>query len=100
MKKSKFDLLLEEVREVKRHTGVLFEALRSEVKLVFEQYTSFIDRFDNIDAKLEKHDRRFDGVEIRLGRIELNLKAMNNALFDNSHRFNDHDARIRKLETS
>jgi len=88
------------IGEAKRHAGVLVEGLHSQVKLVAEQYGSFIDRFDRIDAKLEGHDRRFDGVEIRLGRIELDLKAMNNALFDNSHRLNDHDTRIRKLETS
>ena len=88
------------IDEAKRHTGVVVEGLGSEVKIVAEQYGSFVNRFNRIDAKLEGHDRRFDGVDIRLGRIELDLKAMNNALFDNSHRLNDHDARIRKLEMS
>ena len=86
--------------EIKRHMSVLMEDMKSQVKLVAEQYGSFVNRFNRIDAKLEGHDRRFDGVDIRLGKIELDLKGMNNALFDNSHRLNDHDARIRKLETS
>ena len=86
--------------EIKRHMSVLMEDMQSQVKIIAEQNRNFINRFDRIDAKLEGHDRRFDGVDIRLGRIELDLKGMNNALFDNSHRLNDHDARIRKLETS
>ena len=91
-KKGKYDLLLEEVRGAKRHAGVLFESLRSEVRLVFEQHGSIVNRLDRIDAKLGEHDLRFD-------RIDLELKGMKTALFDNSHRLNDHEGRIRKLET-
>ena len=90
-KKSKYDLLLEEVREVKRHAGVLYESLRSEVRLVFEQYGTVI-------RKLEDHDRRFDGIDRRFDGIDLELKGMKTALFDNSHRLDDHKTRIRKLE--
>jgi len=83
--------LRSEIDEVKRYTGVLVEGLRSEVKLVYEQYGSLIGRFDRIETKLEEHDLRFD-------RIDLELKGMKIALFDNSHRLNDHEGRIRKLE--
>ncbi len=90
-KKGKYDLLLEEVREAKRHAGVLFESLRSEVRLVFEQYGSIVNRLTKIDTKLEEHDLRFD-------RIDFELKDMKIGLFDNSHRLNDHEGRIRKLD--
>ncbi len=75
-----------EIGGVKRHTGVLVEGLHSEVRIVSEQHGDII-------RKLEKHDIRFD-------RIDLELKGIKVALFDNSHRLNDHDTRIRKLETS
>ena len=75
-----------EIEEVKRHTGVLVEGLRSDVRIVAEQH-------GGIMRKLEEHDVRFDS-------IDLDLKGMKVALFDNSHRLTDHDARIRKLETS
>ena len=81
------------LNEIKRHMSVLMEDMRSQVKLVAEQYGSFIGRFDRIETKLEEHDLRFD-------RIDLELKGMKTALFDNSHRLNDHDTRIRKLEMS
>jgi tmRNA-binding protein len=73
------------LEEIKRHVGVVVEGLRSEVRIIAEQY-------GDIMRKLEEHDVRFD-------RIDLDLKGMKIALFDNSHRLNDHDARIRKLET-
>ena len=76
--------LRSEIEDGKRHTGVLVESLRSEVKLVFEQYGTVI-------RKLEDHDLRFD-------KIDLELKGMKTALFDNSHRLDDHKTRIRKLE--
>ena len=73
------------LEEIKRHVGVVVEGLRSEVRIIAEQH-------GDIMRKLEEHDVRFD-------RIDLDLKGMKIALFDNSHRLNDHDARIRKLET-
>ena len=83
----------EELKETKRHTGVLVEGLRSEVKLVFEQYGTVI-------RKLEDHDRRFDGIDRRFDGIDIELKGMKTALFDNSHRLDNHEKSIRKSEMS
>jgi len=51
-------------------------------------------------AKLEEHDRRFDRVDLRFDRIDLEFSAMKTALFDTSHKVDDHETRIRKLELS
>lgn len=83
--------LRSEIGEVKRHAGVLVEGLRSEVKIIAEQHGSTM-------RKLEEHDRRFDEIDIRFDRVDLEFKGMKTALFDNSHRLNDHEGRIRKLE--
>ena len=79
------------VAELKRHIGVLVEGLRSEVRLVAEQHGSIM-------AKLEEHDRRFDRVDLRFDRIALEFSAMKTGLFDTSHRVDDHETRIRRLE--
>ncbi len=76
---------------LERHTGVMVEALRSEIRVVAEQYGSIV-------KKLEEHDRRFDRVDLRFDRIDLEFSAMKTALFDTSHRVDDHETRIRKLE--
>ena len=78
-------------KRMERHMGVMVEALRSENRLVAEQHGSIM-------AKLEEHDRRFDRVDLRFDRIDLEFSAMKTALFDTSHRVDDHETRIRKLE--
>ena len=77
--------------ELERRTGVMVEALRSEIRVVAEQYGSIV-------KKLEEHDRRFDKIDLRFDRIDLEFSGMKSALFDSSHRVDDHETRIRKLE--
>jgi hypothetical protein len=76
---------------LERHAGVMVEALRSEIRVVAEQHGSIM-------AKLEEHDRRFDRVDLRFDRIDLEFSAMKTGLFDTSHRVDDHETRIRRLE--
>ena len=79
------------VEEFKRHMGVLFEGLQSEIRVIAEQHGIIM-------TKLKEHDRRFDRVDLRFDRIDLEFSAMKTALFDTSHRVDDHETRIRKLE--
>ena len=76
--------LRDSVGELKRHMGVLVEGLSSEVRLVAEQHGSII-------TKLEEHDRRFDVIDI-------DLKAIKGAVFGMSHKLDNHEVRICKLE--
>ena len=79
------------LEEIKRHVGVVVEGLRSEVRIIAEQH-------GDVMRKLEEHDRRFEKIDIRFDRVDLDLKTIKNALFDNSHRLDDHDTRIGRLE--
>jgi hypothetical protein len=73
------------IAELRRHMGVLVEGLHSEVRLVAEQRGSIINRLDNIDNKL--------------GAMELDLNAIKGALFTFSHKLDNHEVRICKLES-
>ncbi|MFH1441901.1 MAG: hypothetical protein ABIH18_07690 [Candidatus Omnitrophota bacterium] len=86
------------IDEAKRHAGVLFEGLRSEVRIVTEQHGDIMRKLEEHDRRFDDVDRRFDAVDMRFNRVDLDLKGMKTALFDNSHRLTDHDVRIRKLE--
>lgn len=86
------------INEAKRHAGVLAEGLCSEVRMIAEQHGDIIRKLEGHDKRFDEVDRRFDEVDIRFNRVDLELKGMKTALFDNSHRLNDHDVRIRKLE--
>ena len=84
--------------ELRRHMGVLVEGLRSEIRIVAEQYGSIIKKLEEHDDRFEEIDRRFDKVDLRFDRMDLEFKAMKTGLFDTSHRVDDHETRIRKLE--
>lgn len=73
------------IAELRRHMGVLVEGLHSEVRLVAEQHGSIVNRLDNIDNKL--------------GVMELDLNAIKGALFTFSHKLDNHEVRICKLES-
>ena len=87
-----------EIAELRRHMGVLVEGLRSEFKIVAEQYGSVVNRLDRVDAKLVEHDARFDKMDLQFQRVHIDLKAITTGLFDTSHRVDDHKTRIRRLE--
>ena len=79
------------VREIKRHMKVLMEDMSGQVKIVAEQHGSII-------RKLEEHDARFDRMDLEFQKVHMDLKVITTGLFDTSHRVDDHEARIRKLE--
>jgi len=91
----KKDTMLE---EIKRHVGVIVESLRSDVKLVAEQHGDIIRKLEDHDRRFDEIDRRFEKIDVRFNCVDLELKGMKTALFDNSHRLDDHKTRIRKLE--
>jgi chromosome segregation ATPase len=88
------------VEELRIHMGVLVEGLHSEVRVIAEQYGSVVNRLDRVDAKLVEHDGRFDKMDLQFQRVHIDLKAITAGLFDTSHRVDDHETRIRKLEVA
>ena len=75
-KKTMLKEIKEELQETKRHTGVLVEGLRSEVKLVFEQYGTVIRKLEDHDLRFDKIDRKFEKIDLRFNYVDLELKGM------------------------
>ncbi|MDP2921166.1 MAG: hypothetical protein Q8O12_02175 [Candidatus Omnitrophota bacterium] len=90
--------LKDSFEELGRHVGVLVEGLRSEIRIVAEQYGSIVRKLEEHDGRFEEIDRRFDKVDLRFDRLDLEFSAMKTGLFDTSHRVDDHETRIRRLE--
>ena len=84
--------------ELRRHMGVLVEGLRSEIKVVAEQHGSIITKLEEHDGRFEQIDGRFDNVDRSLNVIEIDLKGVKAALFDVSHRTDNHEVRICRIE--
>jgi len=84
--------------ELRIHMGVLVEGVRSDIKVIAEQHGTIIAKLEAHDRKLEEHDGRFDKIDRRLNVIEIDLKGVKAALFDVSHRTDNHEVRICRLE--
>ncbi len=86
-----------------RETRVLMEEVRSDFKVIAEQYGT-------ITKKLQEHDQKFDKVERRLDRVEGNLREVKGDLqvvkgqLDHLQNqvgsvLTDHEERLKTLET-
>lgn len=91
--------------EFKRHTNILMEQMRHEIKTVAEGHGSIIrkleehdkrfndidERFDKIDSKLTEHDKKF-------AKVESELQSISMAVMDTGHEIKEHEKRIKKVE--
>ena len=90
--------LRDSVGELRRHMGVLIEGVRSDIKVIAEQHGSIIAKLEEHDTRFEVIDSRFDKVDRRLNVIEIDLKGVKAAMFDVSHRIDNHEVRICRIE--
>jgi chromosome segregation ATPase len=86
--------------ELRRHMGVLVEGVRSDIKVIAEQHGTIIAKLEEHDTRFEAIDGRFDKVDRRLNVIEIDLKGVKAALFDVSHRIDNHEVRICRFESA
>ncbi len=92
------DVIFEIREEFKRHTSILMEQMKHEVKTVAEGHGVIIrkleehdKRFDEVDAKLMEHDKKF-------AKVESELQSIGMAVMEISHEIKNHEKRIIKLE--
>ena len=116
---AKKDIISEIKDEFKRHTGVLTEQMRKEVKTVAEGHSMIISRFDNVEnglseiaskcfknemniesikSKVGTIDIKVDRLDIKVDRIEKELGTVKNAVLDINKTTKNHETRITKLE--
>ena len=84
--RSDFNGLRSDFGDVKRHFNVVAEGLRSEIHLIAEGLGATNDRLDATNE-------RVDGILFRMAEEFRDMRAMIRLLF------NDHEGRIRALET-
>ncbi len=85
------DVIPEIKEEFKRHTNILMEQMKHEVKTVAEGHGAII-------RKLEEHDKRFDEHDKKFAKIELELQSISMAVMEISHDTKGHEKRIKKVE--
>ena len=73
----------EKVEEINRHTGMLFEDLSKDVKLLAEGHSILSDKVDRLETKVDRLDTEMSivkgyviGVDAKLNEHELVLKRV------------------------
>ncbi len=98
--------------EFKRHTNVLMEQMKHEVKTVAEGHGAIMrkleehdkrfdehdKRFDEHDKRFDEHDKRFDEHDKKFAKIESELQSIRMAVMEISHDTKGRENRIKKLE--
>ena len=100
------DVISEIKGEFERHTNILMEQMRHEIKTVAEGHGSIIrkleehdKRFDKVDAKLTEHDKKFAKVESELQSISMAVMETSQTVKSIEKKLDNHETRITKIET-
>ncbi|MFH1996703.1 MAG: hypothetical protein ABIJ27_06865 [Candidatus Omnitrophota bacterium] len=106
------DMITEIKEEFKRHTGVLMEQMREEVKTAAEGHSAIVLKLDGVDNRLSKiesnsfkNEMNIESIKSKAGtidtkvdRIERDLNTVKNAVLDMRKTTKDHEKRVEKLE--
>ncbi len=100
------DIISEIEKRFERHTNILMEQMKHEVKTVAEGHGIIIKkleehdkRFDEVDAKLIGHDKKFAKVESELHSISMAVMETSQTVKSIEKKLDNHETRITKLET-
>lgn len=92
------DMISEIEKRFERHTNILMEQMKHEIKTVAEGHGAIIRKleehdkmFDKVNSKLSEHDKKF-------AKVESELQSIGMAVMDISHGIKGHEKRITKLE--
>ena len=98
-------IITEIEKRFERHTNILMEQVKHEVKTVAEGHGSIIrkledhdERFDKVDAKLAEHDKKFAKVKSELDTISMAVMDTNQRVKAIETKIDNHEARIAKVE--
>lgn len=88
-----------------RERNVLLDEINKNVKSVAEGHSILVHKIDQINAKLEEHDKRFDTIETAvmenskdIKSIKANLNELRDGQGKIKHIDADHEDRIKRLE--
>lgn len=107
--KDMFDKKVEEVKnevqEVKRHTGVLVEDLRKDVKAITDGHSILNEKMDRLEAKVDrletKTDRletKTDRLETKVDRLEVNMSIVKDYVIGADTKLNEHEVILKRVK--
>lgn len=65
-----------EVQDVKRHTGIIVEDLRKDVKAIAEGHSILNEKMDRLETKVDRLDTKVDGLETKVDGLETKVDGL------------------------
>ena len=99
------DMFEMKVEEMKRHTGMLVEDLRKDVKAIangHEVLNSTMDRLekkvDTLDTKVERLETKVDVLETKVDILETNMSVVKDYVIGVDAKLNEHEIILKRVK--
>lgn len=107
--KDMFDKKVEEVKnevqDVKRHTGVLVEDLRKDVKAIAEGHSILNEKMDRLETKVDrletkvdKLEPKVDRLEAKVDRLDTNISIVKDYVIGVDTKLNEHEVILKRVK--
>ena len=107
--KDMFDKKVEEVKnevqDVKRHTGVLVEDLRKDVKAIAEGHSILNEKMDRLETKVDRLETKVDGLETKVDKLdtkvdglETNMSVVKDYVIGVDTKLNEHEVILKRVK--
>ncbi|MDD4495384.1 MAG: hypothetical protein PHV32_13765 [Eubacteriales bacterium] len=80
----------EKVEEINRHTGMLFEDLRKDVKLLAEGHSILTDKIDRLETKVDR-------LETKVDRLDTEMSIVKGYVIGVDTKLNEHELILKRV---
>lgn len=105
MFEAKVDEIKCEFEEAKRHTEILVENLRGDIKAIAEGHSLLNDKMDRLEGKVDKLENKVDRLEIKVDRLEIkvdrietDMTVVKDYVIGVDEKLNEHEVILRKAK--
>ena len=92
------DLIVEIDKRFERHTNILMEQMKHEVKTVAEGHSILVKKLDKVESEIGEIKNDVQGLKQDMREVKSELGSVKMIVMNISHEINDHEKRIKKVE--
>jgi chromosome segregation ATPase len=92
------DLIVEIEKKFERHTNILMEQMKHEVKTVAEGHSILVKKLDKVESEIGEIKNDVQGLKQDMREVKSELGSVKMIVINISHEMNDHEKRIKKVE--
>ena len=92
------DIIAEIDKRFERHTDVLMEQMKHEVKTVAEGHSILVKKLDKVESEIGEVKKDMVEVKNDLHEVKSELNSVKMIVINISHEIKDHEKRVKKVE--